>query len=117
MAGKRRSTPGGPTLPPGVKGVRKRLAGGGERLYFYHRRTGRPIKAALGTPQFQDAMREAAVPLPAARPSTLDIEWLIGRWQASPEWTQSAAASKTQRRSYLKRITERFRGALVEYFD
>ena len=46
------------------------------------------------------ALRQAAVP----RVSTpiLDFDWLVTRYQASPEWANFAEATKRVRRSFLR---------------
>lgn len=38
---------------PGVNTVRKRLAGGGVRRYYYHRATGRALSGVPGSPEFR----------------------------------------------------------------
>jgi integrase len=111
----RRSTHGAPALPPDVKSVKKRLADGTERAYYYHRKTGRRIPGEPGTPQFTAALRQAATPRISA--PTLDFDWLVTRYQASPEWAGFAEATRRVRRSLLRRITRRFQGARLDYFD
>jgi integrase len=100
-----------------VKIVRKRLADGSEAAYYYHRATGRPIKAAPGSREWPFAYLAAGQPKPQPKAAPMDLEWLISRYQASPDWTMLAKATKETRRSYFKRIIARFQGAELSWFD
>jgi hypothetical protein len=45
---------------PHLKWVRKLLADGTIKLFYYHRKTGRPIKGEPGTLEFQASYEEAS---------------------------------------------------------
>lgn len=104
-------------MPKDVKIVRKRLAGGEEATYYYHRKTGKPIKATPESKDWPLAYLAAAQPtLTPAAPKT-DLEWLIAKYQASPDWSVLAKATKETRNSYFRRIVRRFQGAALSFFD
>lgn len=88
---------------PHIKTIRKRRADGSERVHYYHRKTGRPIHGEPGTDAFLASYHEASRERAPSEPQ-LDVEWLIARYKASPEWAALAPASKSTRNSYFKRI-------------
>lgn len=114
MTGKT-SAPGGRDLPAGVKTVRKRLADGTERVYRYHRKTGKPIDGEPGTAAFLASLRAAE--RQAAAGPRLDLKWLVTRFQDSPEWEALAKATQYVYRQYLDHAVVRFKGAMLEWFD
>lgn len=113
----RGSMPGEPGLPKDVKTIPKRLADGSVRLYRYHRKTGRPIAGEPGSREFILSYAEASKPRAPAPVPRADLEWLINRYQASPEWLALAKASKETRLSYFRRIIARFHGADLSFFE
>lgn len=115
MTGKA-STPGAPDFPAaGVKTTRKRLADGTERVYRYHRDTGRRILGEPGSAAYAVSLREAARGLEPGE--KLDLKWLVTRYQASPEWEVLAETTRRERRKYLDHAVTYFRGGMLAWFD
>jgi integrase len=78
----------------------------GDRVYYYHRPTGKRITAELGTPAFDAAVRELDATVgPAIASHTLGS--LVAAYLASPEFGRLADATKRDYRrvfEYLKPI-------------
>ena len=97
--------------------VRKRLADGIERRYYYHRLTGAALAGEPGSDEFNASLKRAMTPASAPSTPPLDIEWLIQRYMASPEWHGLADGTRQSRRSYFRRIARRFAGAALTWLD
>lgn len=103
---------------PDIKTTRKRLADGTEIVYRYHRKTGQRIEGEPGTAEFNRSWLAAASVPAAAKSVGRTLQWLIDRYQSSPEWDRLATATREHRRSYFKRLTARFGGAVaLEIFE
>lgn len=76
----------------GINTVRKTLADGSVRVYFYHRATGTKLQGEPGTAEFA-ASFEAAGRAAASARSAGTVEWLIRQYKASPQWLTKLAAS------------------------
>ncbi|CAO4192579.1 hypothetical protein LFADAHJC_LOCUS910 [Methylorubrum extorquens] len=77
----------------GVKRVRKRLADGSIRLYYYHRATMTPLRGEPGTAEFAASYAEAGRAV-AQKRSAGTVEWLIRQYQGSAAWTRLAASTR-----------------------
>lgn len=86
----------------GLHKVRKRLADGSSRFYYYAWRGGPAIPGEPGSPEFLRALADLRER--GATPNTL--EWLIEKYRSSPAWT--ANISPGSRKSYLGEL-ERIR--------
>lgn len=109
--------PGGQKLPSVARAIRKRLADGSVKLYYYHRKTGRPILGEPGTRAFEIAAIAAGEPKPGPARERRDFQWLIDQYQASPDWRALAKATKETRASYFRRILAHFAGIEMEDID
>lgn len=76
----------------GINKVRKSLADGTERFYYYHRATGSKLQGEPGTAEFI-ASFEAAGRTAAMARSAGTVEWLIRQYKASSAWTKKLADS------------------------
>ena len=91
----------------GVNTVRKRLADGTVRKYYYHRSTGKRINGEPGTPEFVASYAEAAKREPTNSRTFLSlIEGFLG----SPEFGKLAEKTRKDYRRYLDVLRDRFGG-------
>lgn len=81
------------TLPSGVRAVRKKLADGSVKIYYYHRLTGAPLPPP-DDPNFRKAFAEAHPKHGRYAPGT--IGKLLTDYRQSPEWR--AKKRNTQRK-------------------
>lgn len=85
----------------GVNTVRKRLADGSIRLYYYHRATGMRLRGEPGSPEFMASFAEAEKkPL---RDATGTLSGLISAFQNSAEWNKLADST---RREYTRMLVK-----------
>ena len=110
MVDSRHSTISDPTSLPDVKVVRKRLADGSLVVYRYHRKTGKKIEGEPGTAEYNKSWLAASVPDAPAAATTRTLGWLIDLYTSPtcPEWKKLSKATRDHRRSYFKRIVQRF---------
>ncbi|GJE51806.1 Tyrosine recombinase XerC [Methylobacterium tardum] len=96
----------------GVKPIRRKLASGAERVYYYHRATGHRLPDDPASPAFKAmldrANREAASLLRPPRPSTRTIATLIRTYQSAPDWTKLAASTRETEQFNINAIEREF---------
>lgn len=87
----------------GINKVRRRLAGGKIRIYFYHRATGLRLEGAPGSPEFVESWQSAerATKATDRHAGTLSA-WMNG-YRASDDFLLLADAT---RKDYLKQIAK-----------
>lgn len=89
----------------GVNTVRKRLADGTVRLYYYHRTSGKRLKGAPGTADFladyQDAER-------VAPRDTGTVAGLMREYQASPKFTKKRDSTRREYKRMLAHLDKKF---------
>lgn len=98
----------------GVNTVRKSLADGSVRKYFYHRATGKQLPGQPGDPEFIAAYAAAQAAFVQHHRGTLNS--LIHDWTLSPRWTDPAPpqgsgyaeSTKREWRRILKTVEKRF---------
>ncbi|MBN8955250.1 MAG: tyrosine-type recombinase/integrase [Rhizobiales bacterium] len=90
----------------GVHTVKKRLASGETRTYYYAWRGGPQIKETYGSPAFHVAYVEAHKERKKAPPGTLFT--LVAEFRASAEYKLLADSTKRAYGAYLKDIEEEF---------
>lgn len=90
----------------GVHTVKKRLASGELRTYYYAWRGGPQIKEPVGTPAFQVAYAEAHKARKTPPPGT--VFTIVAEFRASADYTMLAGSTKRAYSSYLKAIEEEF---------
>jgi integrase len=101
------------SLPKGVKIVRRRLAGGGEAVYFYWRASGELI----GRTEEQARAWFEAKAAPGARPVPVTLADLIAAYRADDRWARLAPGTKRTYLPYLERLRERFGPYRLDAFD
>lgn len=99
----------------GVKPIRKKMADGSVRLYYYHRASGVRLPDDPVTPEFLAALKTLNTP-PRERtePDAKSFARLIQMFYTSPEWRQLADASRREYRRYLTVIEDIFGHEPVE---
>lgn len=98
----------------GINTVRKTLADGSVRKYYYHRATGRQLPGKPGDPEFIEAYAAANAAFVAHHKGVLNS--LIHSWTLSPRWTDPpppkgngyAESTKREWRRMLKSVETRF---------
>ena len=91
----------------GVQRVRKRLANGKTKFFFYHRATGTPLPADPSKPEFLTAWREAEALLkPKKRTGTL--ETLIDSFKDSEDWNRLRDSTRAIMTLNLKAVIARY---------
>ena len=91
----------------GVKPIRKRLADGSIRLYFYHRATMTRLAGLPGTAEFAASFAEAGRAAALSK-SAGTVEWLIRQYQASAAWKRLAASTREIAGFNLKAVEARW---------
>jgi hypothetical protein len=91
--------------------LRREVTRHGNAVWYVRRDEGRRIRirAAFGTPEFDEEYRTALgnTPRPAKGPPTTGtIAWLIARYQDSKAWTDLSLASRRQRQNLFAHETE-----------
>lgn len=87
----------------GINKVRKRLADGTRRVYFYHRATGLRLEGAPGSPEFVASWQAAEAQVPDANRHKDTFAEIMNRYRASDNFTE---LSPTTKRDYLKQIAK-----------
>lgn len=82
----------------GINKVRKRLADGSIRLYFYHRATGAPLPGKPGSAEFLMAYTDAETTTPR---DTGTLAALIRMYLLSPKFERKAASTQREYRRIL----------------
>lgn len=101
----------------GVKPVRKTLADGTHKLFFYHRATKRRLPDDPNSKDFADALREAErIALHGEQPVET-LSTLIREYCASPDWTQLAASTREIEAYNLSAIESEFGGMELAAID
>ena len=90
----------------GVNSVRKRLADGSVRVYFYHRATGAALPGKPGSSEFIAAYAEAEKTLQDRLAGT--VNGLIRDYSLSPEFERLAESTRKEYRRMLTRVEETF---------
>lgn len=98
----------------GINTVRKTLADGSVRKYYYHRATGRQLPGKPGEPEFVAAYAAASAALVEHHKGTLNK--LIHSWTLSPRWTDPpppngkgyAESTRREWRRMIKTIEKKF---------
>lgn len=85
----------------GINTVRKRLAGGGVRVYYYHRATGIRLPEDPASPEFAEALRDLAAAESAAGPIPGSFAALIEAFLDSPEFRSKSGQTRRDYRRYL----------------
>jgi integrase len=107
----------------GINTVRKTLADGAVRKYYYHRATGKQLPGKPGEPEFIAAYAAAQAALVKCHRGTLNS--LIHSWTVSPKWsnpppphgTGYAESTKKEWRRMLKIVEARFGSLPVDALD
>jgi integrase len=112
--------------------VKKRLASGELRRYYYHRLTGKPVKARYGTLEFIEAFKAASVKdaPPPVETAALTFGDVLRDYQASHDFLSKAASTRQIEGGLLKRVEakwaalpvlalndERIRADILEWRD
>lgn len=92
----------------GINTVRKTLAGGGIRTYYYHRASGTPLPGKPGEQEFLIALSAAQSTLVQHHRGTLNS--LIHQWTLSPKWS---AAGPPHGSGYAESTKREWRRMLV----
>lgn len=90
----------------GINTVRKRLADGSVRLYYYHRATGKPLRGEPGTDVFLKSFAEAAKSAPAKGDPTLSD--LIRGFESSPDYAKWSDDTKSVAKWIFAKIDREF---------
>lgn len=90
-----------------VNTVRKRLADGSTRTFYYFRPTGERLPGAPGNPEFLAAYAKAAAAKVTHHDGTVNA--LIHKWSLSPKWTDpappvGAGYAESTRREYRRML-------------
>lgn len=92
----------------GINTVRKQLADGSERIYYYHRASGTKLQGEPGSAEFIASFEAAAGTAALAR-SAGTVSWLIRSYEGSRAWTKKLADSTREIASFdLKACEERW---------
>ena len=89
----------------GLNRVRKRLADGSERIYYYAWKGGPQLPGRPGDPEFLAAYN-AAVGERRNPKGDSTLRSLVARYRASPEFTLLAGTTKAEWARWLDRISE-----------
>jgi integrase len=84
----------------GINQVRKRLADGSTKIYYYHRASGKPLRGEPGTPEFIASFADIEKNIIAAR-SGETFSLLVRTYTQSIEFQQLAATTRTEYRRML----------------
>lgn len=90
----------------GIHKVKRRLANGEIKLYFYAWRGGPAIHAQPGTPEFIREYHDAHASLRQPRVGTFMT--IIAQYKAAPEFTGLAASTRRAYLAYIKLIEDQF---------
>jgi integrase len=90
----------------GLNHVRKRLADGSVRTYYYAWKGGPPLPGKLGTPEFIAAFNEAAAQKLTVKSGTLSF--VIVRYECSAEFEQLAPRTRKDYQKHLDAIEREF---------
>jgi len=90
----------------GVNRVKKRLADGSLREYFYHRATGLPLSGKPGSPEFIEDYAAAEATMKDRLAGT--VNGLIRDYTLSPEFEKLKEKTRKEYRRMLTRIEEAF---------
>ncbi len=90
----------------GINTVRKRLSDGSDKLYYYHRASGRPLKGKPGDLSFCSDYALAEREMFQYHGGTLNS--LIHQWSCSKEWSDYAESTRKDYKRMLKNIEDRF---------
>ena len=96
----------------GINIVRKKLAGGKEATYFYHRATGIRLRGEPGTAQFLEDFREADGTI---QRDGNTVRMLITEFQKSPQWSVAKGTAQGRNRSKKRGIKPLSDGTKREY--
>lgn len=99
----------------GVNSIRKRLADGSIRLYYYHRKTGQRLAGEPGTTEFLKSYSAAEENRIAHSRDTLGA--LIDKFQESAEWRRLAESSQREYRRIFAIIGARYGTAPLQALE
>lgn len=91
----------------GVNPVKKRLSGGKETIYYYHRATGTRLTGEPGSAEFI-ASFEAADKVMALGRNAGTVSWLIKQYQDSRAWKQLAESTREIGRLNLRAVEDKW---------
>jgi len=91
----------------GINTIRRKLADGTVKTYYYHRATGTRINGRPGTVEFQAAIQEAAKAAAKGR-SSGTVSWLIREYQDSRAWKKLAASTRQIGTFNLKAVEDKW---------
>lgn len=87
----------------GINKVRKRLANGEVRIFYYHRATRKPLRGEPGSPEFLQAYAEAEKSIKSSDRNRGTLKALIQQYMQSSDFTDKAVRT---RQDYLKQIAK-----------
>jgi integrase len=99
----------------GLNHVRKRLADGTIRDYYYAGKSGPPVKGEYGTPEFIASFYEAVQSRPPVRKH--DVQSLIDGYFASDEFVELSRATKNLYRYLIPKIESEFGDLPISALD
>lgn len=91
----------------GINPVRKKLADGTFRMYYYHRATGTRLRGEPGSAEFIASFNEAEKAQATGR-NAGTISWLIKQYQDSRAWKKLAASTKEIGTFNLKAVEDKW---------
>jgi integrase len=89
---------------PGVNTIRKKLANGTVRIYYYHRATGLRLPDDPTSPAFSAKLRDLNTDPVRTGPAPGTFSALITAYKASPEFSQLSAGTRRDYARYLDMI-------------
>jgi integrase len=90
----------------GINSVKKKLADGTVKVFYYAWKSGPPLRGEPGTPEFVASYNQAVdrkVPLPAGT-----LQSLLQQYQASPDFKDLAHSTRRSYIALIKRIEKKF---------
>lgn len=93
---------------PGVNTIRKRLADGTVRLYYYHRSTGLRLPDDPASPEFSARLRDINAEPVQTGPKPGSFSALISSYKAAPEFAQLSTKTRKDYGRYLDIIGARW---------
>jgi hypothetical protein len=90
----------------GINCVKKKLADGWEKIFYYAWKSGPPLRGELGSPEFVASYNEAVARKVVPPHGTLLS--LLQQYQASPEFVDLANSTRRSYIAHIKRIEKKF---------
>lgn len=98
----------------GINIVRKRLASGEVRKYYYHRATNKRLEGMPGSPEFLQSYAEAQTSVKSVGRNHGTLKWLIQQYVQSPAFTDRAERTRKDYRGHIVKIEDAFGDLPVE---